>query len=399
MSSLITQNPLQAPLGKMREAHADQDAHRVRALDGIRGIAISSVFLFHAAPFIQDRVGPFYPIFLQGWAGVDLFFVLSGFLITSVLLRTKYAAGYFRNFYARRVLRIFPIYYIFLAVVALMFMSFPSQRPRFADVYGAQGWYWAYLENWVLAFRAQFNPSFLGHFWSLAIEEQFYIFWPFVVWVFKEKHLLVICGCIVIGSLVLRVALVLLDPSLQKFIYFSTLTRMDSLAMGAMTAVILRDGLPDRDLRVYSAYLLLLPLAGLALIAALNPSIWDNLWMNAVGLTLTGAASTGVLLRGLRNDSKGTARILKSSFLVAVGRYSYALYVVHWPVIEFTNSALRKATVTGVTYSILFIVVSVGASWGLAFFSWHLVEKRCLAQKRRFSERSARVDERLRTFA
>jgi peptidoglycan/LPS O-acetylase OafA/YrhL len=254
----------------------DQKSSRVPTLDAIRGLAISGVFLFHIAPFVQNKAGLIHNLLLQGWVGVDLFFVLSGFLITSILLRTKHARGYFLNFYARRILRIFPVYYLFLAAVAATFIASPTLREQLQALYEAQGWYWAYLQNWVLAVRPGFNASFLGHFWSLAIEEQFYLFWPLIVRCFRERHLLVICWGIVIGSLALRTTLGLINPGIENFLYFSTICRMDSLAMGAIAAIVLRDGIPDRQLRAYSKLILLPSLLGLILVMVHNPIIWDN---------------------------------------------------------------------------------------------------------------------------
>ena len=222
---------------------------RLLELDGIRGIAISAVFLFHSAPFIRDHnethVGNFVlnNIFDLGWAGVDLFFLLSGFLITSILLDTKNARGYFQNFYARRVLRIFPLYYLLLASVAVVFLAVPVLRDRYADVYASQGWYWVYLQNWPMAIHsgADFQAAFLGHFWSLAIEEQFYIFWPFLVWLFARRSLLAVCGGLVGLSLAIRLAVASMDTSYsaQQFLYFCTVTRLDCLAIGAIAAIFL----------------------------------------------------------------------------------------------------------------------------------------------------------------
>ena len=362
---------------------------RLLELDGIRGIAISAVFLFHSAPFIRQHnethIGNFVlDIFDLGWAGVDLFFVLSGFLITSILLDTKAAPGYFQNFYARRVLRIFPLYYLLLASVAVFFLAVPVLRDKYADVYASQGWYWVYLQNWLEALQSgpEFQAAFLGHFWSLAIEEKFYIFWPFLVWFFARRSLLAVCSGLIGLSLVIRLAVASADTShsAQQFLYFSTITRLDCLAMGAVTAIFLSVEASKEQLRFYSRALGVPSLAALAVIAAQGPHrFWGNWPMATVGLTLTGTASIALLLYGL-----GGSLFLKWTALRAIGKYSYALYVFHWPVIMITNSLLTHARLNGIPFVLIFASVATGTTFGLAYLSWHIIEKRFLAQKVRF---------------
>src|SRR5262245_16358318 len=155
-------------------------------LDGLRGIAILLVILYHNFGFI--------PFLNYGWLGVDLFFVLSGFLITEILLKTRTTTNYFKNFYTRRVLRIFPLYYLCLILVIVIFpliKNFPYDLSFYRE---NQVWFWFYLQNWMLIFK-QWNDSaiLLNHFWSLAVEEQFYIVWPLLVLLIrKPKQLLIL---------------------------------------------------------------------------------------------------------------------------------------------------------------------------------------------------------------
>jgi peptidoglycan/LPS O-acetylase OafA/YrhL len=110
--------------------------------------------------------------------------------------------------------------------------------------------------------------------------------------------------------------------------------------------------------------------------------------MTTIGLTLTATASTGLLLAGLQNNS---SRILSSGVLTTVGHYSYALYVVHWPVILATDAALRRVGITGAAYFTLFMMIAMGASYTLALISWHSIEKHCLAQKRLFQSNMSEI--------
>jgi peptidoglycan/LPS O-acetylase OafA/YrhL len=362
---------------------------RLPELDGIRGMAISAVFLFHSGQFIRQPDEPLIGkivlgVFGLGWAGVDLFFVLSGFLITSILLDTKDAPGYFQNFYARRILRIFPLYYLVLFIVAGLFLTVPVLRIWYPDLYSLEGWYWADLQNWLSALHSgnEFNPGFLSHFWSLAIEEQFYLFWPFLVWCFDRRSLLVVCAGFVGFSLAVRLAVASVDTSnaAQQLLYFSTVTRLDSLAMGAIAAIFLSAGTSKSQLRFYSLTLGLPSLAALAVIFANGPrGFWDNLPMDTIGLTFTAAASTALLLYGLAGSF-----FLKWPALTTIGKYSYALYVFHWPVLMMTNSLLKHAKITGATFVLMFASIAASATFGLAYLSWHFFEKRFLAQKARF---------------
>src|SRR5688572_28211876 len=138
------------------------------ALDGLRGVAILLVVLYHNFGFIKQSY--------FGWLGVDLFFVLSGFLITDILLRTRSQPGFLRDFYMRRVLRIFPLYYVSLIIFLFILAPLTSAKVEWGYYLGNQVYFWTYLQNWLFIFKDPGNAHILNHFWSLAVEEQFYIF-------------------------------------------------------------------------------------------------------------------------------------------------------------------------------------------------------------------------------
>ena len=169
---------------------------RVPALDGLRGIAVLLVLIHHFSGIPAAGLGVptgFYREWLRfatiGWAGVDLFFVLSGFLITSILYDAKGPAlAFFKNFYARRALRIFPVYYVL--VVFMLFLLpwiIPGEEAASAKLRDNQLWLWFYLRNIqsLADFQSLIGTGHLvGHLWSLAVEEQFYLVWPMVVLLF-----------------------------------------------------------------------------------------------------------------------------------------------------------------------------------------------------------------------
>ena len=163
---------------------------RIRPLDGLRGLAVLAVVLYHAtllAPGTGATGRTLLAAARLGWAGVDLFFVLSGFLITRLLVESRGADNYFRVFYARRLLRIFPLYYVSLLVLVLLFRV-PG---------GESLWYWLYASN-VKATLSGWPSAPLSHFWSLAVEEQYYLVWPLAVSLLSRRALVSLCAGLVV---------------------------------------------------------------------------------------------------------------------------------------------------------------------------------------------------------
>ena len=214
------------------------------ALDGIRGLAILMVMVYHLTLLPGDagvdRIWAAVAAF--GWAGVDLFFVLSGFLITGILWEARGGppGAYFRNFYARRTLRIFPLYYAVMVLLLVVLPRLPHpQAARYGAVGGEQVWYWTYLSNFAIGLRHEWNLGSLDVSWSLAIEEQFYLVWPAVVLLLGRRALMGFCAAVVAAAVLCRTALTL---SGGHPIAISVLTpcRMDALAVGAFLALAVR---------------------------------------------------------------------------------------------------------------------------------------------------------------
>src|SRR5437588_9009399 len=181
----------------------------IPALDGLRGLAILLVMGYH---FGQDAdgggtaLGPFLsPVFGVGYHGVDLFFVLSGFLITGILLDMKDRPRYFRNFYIRRILRIFPLYYavLFCLLVLLPLLVTPPVFP-FAEAQRRQAWLWLYASNIYHAWTGHWRLTGFSHLWSLAVEEHFYLIWPVVIFFCRARGALVVSAACLVASLACR---------------------------------------------------------------------------------------------------------------------------------------------------------------------------------------------------
>jgi peptidoglycan/LPS O-acetylase OafA/YrhL len=344
----------------MPQAPAKAAPSRISALDGIRGIAILMVMLFHfgisAAPpgFLHDVIG-------FGWIGVDLFFALSGYLITGVLLDSP-REKYFSRFYSRRVLRIFPVYYAFLI---LLFHVLPMTRGR-----AEEPWYWIYLANWRDATMQSRN---IAHFWSLCIEEQFYLFWPLALYFVPRKYLKHLCVAVVVLCPALR--LIGLHEHWSKYaLYRMTPFRMEGLALGSLLA------LAAREDRLRSVIKRLLPwlcgIATLVVIAVLRR--WGTDFQSP-GMQMFGYTSLAVLASaGLFYSSKATG-YLSDPRLVTFGKYSYGLYVWHMPIAE--QLRLHVQAHPGWLTLLGCWVIGIGSAFGIALMSWTFIERPFLKLK------------------
>jgi peptidoglycan/LPS O-acetylase OafA/YrhL len=289
---------------------------QVPALDGVRGLAVILVMAFHIWRS---------PVTALGWSGVDLFFVLSGYLITGILWDTRSLPGHGRAFYVRRALRILPLYY---GVLVVVFIVRPllgwSHRLDDVALRPEQIWYWTYLCDWRIALGHPRAFTFLTHFWSLSIEEQFYLIWPLVVWRCSRRRSLAIATGLVVAAFALRIVLV--ARGMAGIAYGLLPCRADALAAGAIVALAVRG--PDGAAAVRRW---LLPAATLSLVmtaalVAVRPTVeFIDPGMVMVGYSTLDWTFAGLVFVGgtMRSD------LLELPLLRAAGRYSYGLYVFH----------------------------------------------------------------------
>ncbi len=359
----------------------------VLALDGLRGIAILLVIL-HNSPHYAPATGLIYVVALiaaVGWIGVQLFFVLSGFLITSNLFDAQGATNYFRVFFARRALRIFPLYFTALALGLIVFpWLIGNQFPAWHE----QIWLWTFLFNWAHPLGA---PA-LGfpHFWSLAVEEQFYLVWPFLLYRTAPQRLARLCVSLMVAALIIRVAMSIHLGADTEEVYEFTVCRMDALAAGALIAALLRypgglDLIKRNATRLVPAAIAVL-LVGAVITRAYTRGSISN---QTIGYTLLTIGFALIVLAAVVSSGAlnlRLQRILSNRALRSIGKYSYGMYVIHFPITLAMERLLPRFKQTlGDFYSIPFVVLIGVFSYCAAVASYHLLEKRFLRLKSRFT--------------
>lgn len=363
-------------------------------LDGIRGLAVLLVMIVHFIGNVAAET-PLQKLVVKaatyGWIGVDLFFVLSGFLITGILLESKNSSHYFANFYARRTLRIFPLYYFVLICLFLVLPRLITPSPLLEAARQHQIWLWTYTSNFYTAWTGSWaSLNYVAHFWSLAIEEQFYLVWPVVVFSTASQTLRRICIATIISALLLRIALVTLGVS-ELSISVLTPCRVDALCVGAYLAIRTREPGVLTHWRHKSGYAALV--LGIVLLGVM------------VGATLAGPAELALrqlrgsviallfgalILVALRPSSSLIARPFHSRTLVFFGKYSYGLYVYHgiltWYFIDINfDEYLRNVLSSPWLVMAARMLIGASVSTLVAVLSFHLIEQRFLALKRHFS--------------
>lgn len=384
---------------KTTDNHSESSARTVpfgrrsSALDGVRGMAILSVLCFHTLRVSGDGMllVPAWRFFQESsWCGVDLFFVLSGFLITGILLDSRDYKGYFKNFYLRRALRIMPLYYATLlsALVIVPLLLGPSKLPDlYSKLLANQVWLWLYLQNFFQSQGAHQLPGF-GHFWTLAVEEQFYWVWPLVVYFANRKWLLRICLTICVCEPLLR--LILLETGTGTWALRElTFTRADTLLWGAIGAILARDAaLRTRYLRVM--HLAACVAAFTVVVMALYSGFlrYDGRDTVIAGYSALGLLF-GVFVLSCAMSQGILARIVSAPLLQWFGKYSYSIYIVHPIALLVYGATVSPNLILGRFPAALVRFVTVTSFSALfAWLSWMLLESRFLVLKRNFEYRN-----------
>lgn len=338
----------------------------------MRGLAILAVIALHSG------------VLSWGWAGVDLFFALSGFLITGILLDAKAAGGqgwanYGRPFYARRALRILPLAYVTMAAAFIVAPAIHRLPPTSLK---EQAWYWLYISNWWIWPRADSGWQ-LSHFWSLAVEEQFYLCWPWIVLALSRERLAKLALLLLLLSPLLRLAVLLAPVPPQVGHSYETLTfvRLDGLAAGAFVAVLARSpgGLARWTRQIYTILAV-----GVVSFAAVWYSAAEHL--SYVFRYSTASWAAGAFVAASLTLRSGLPLfVLRHRWLRWVGKTSYATYIIH----PFVGDKLADRWSMSPTAH---LIATLSVTLLLSALSWAVLEHPILSLKRRFPMPGGRED-------
>lgn len=365
-------------------------------LDGLRGLAIVLVLLHQLGDLDSGQglvayIAAF--VISAGWTGVQLFFVLSGFLITGILLDTQRATNYFSGFYARRALRILPLYFGLLGLAFVVLPLAGLRVPAIEQDLPGQVWLWTFTENWALAWGA--GSSTFTHLWSLAVEEQFYLLWPLLMRGRTPTQCLRWCLAMTVFSLVLRCAMAWRVDTYVAY-YYPTLCRMDALALGGAVAAILRLPVLREQWLAQPGRLLWAALALLLVTTLATHGLsHKSLSVQTVGFTAVALAFALLLAASAGADrirsAAPWAQVLRWPALCALGRYSFAIYLMHKPLHDLVGRPLLAAQGGDLPHSLLlngaYILASGAALCGMAALSYRWIEAPLLGLKRHFVPR------------
>jgi peptidoglycan/LPS O-acetylase OafA/YrhL len=370
-------SPAHRPAGNATAQHQSALAY-IPELDGLRAIAVILVLINHFAP---TSIPFAWRVAAVGWVGVDLFFVLSGFLITRILLETRTHPTYYRDFYVRRTLRIFPLYYCMLLVTfASLLLWHHGESYRNLTQWGSPMWSWLYLGNVQMAVLGH-TPHILAliPLWSLHVEEQYYLLFPLLVRVLRPQTLVrVLLGVLVVSPL-LRLLLWWWNPGNPYLDYMLLPCRFDALALGALIAL--------RPLHIEKRILGALTIGGGMLVYGLFATIGHNVWSDPFtrvwGYSLFPAVfGCGILWIILYRPSRQT-RWLNTAPLQFLGKTSYATYLLQAPMATALGTLLAGTAIWG--NDVCRFVLICATTIGLAGLSWRFLERPLLQLKERLA--------------
>jgi peptidoglycan/LPS O-acetylase OafA/YrhL len=359
---------------------------RIAELDGIRGLAITAILIVHSSELLVAGINnkpiyyALYRVMYAGWLGVDMFFVLSGFLITTIVLADRLRPDFWSRFYLRRSLRILPAFAVVFAVIVLaIHFLMPEIHLTAAEILPAI----FFAENWTIL-NGKGMPM-LQHVWSLSVEEQFYLLWPQIVKRCSIRTIFRVSIGLAVADELLRIALAMRHVN-PYIIYAITPTRMDGLALGAALATGVTLPGPQRFLAAWWRMIALLSVG--MLVAAFfieHSTIFPGSAGSQIMAIPPTILLTAMLIYGAITSALPStlARFLANPVLTYLGRRSYALYLIHLPILIAAwqdrlhgRLSLLRA---GFLVNALLVIIFVGISLALTEISWRLVESPALS--------------------
>jgi peptidoglycan/LPS O-acetylase OafA/YrhL len=348
----------------------------IKQLDGLRAIAVTCVVLSHTL---------FYPVFTffkLGNIGVDIFFTLSGFLITGILLseKEKLEAGRYKSgkqllmyFYARRFLRIFPLYY--LVLIICLFINYEPIKDSIL-------WLATYTSNWKIAFGDEYFFQQYTHFWSLAVEEQFYVFFPLIILAAKgKKGVKTVLLLMIATGIGTRIVFCFTTPAIKvPATYYSTFSCLDTLCLGGLLALLKDDIAIWVNKQNKATRLIALVLAVLLFVIA-NSFLKESLFSLITGRFFTALLTCMIIFSIIHHSLPSFAnKLLCLKPVVYIGKISYCIYIIH-PLLAkwFADSIEQNLPRFMPPFATLILIIFL-----LSALSRELFEKRILALKKNF---------------
>lgn len=362
--------------------HNNHSQH-IKSLDGVRGLAVLMVLSSHFLILKEWEGSKFWNILSGGWLGVDLFFVLSGFLITDILLKAKGKPHFFSNFYKRRTLRIFPLYYavvIFAAIYGSIFENTLSKLFTYDSILN----FFAYSSNFAQALKNSYvYPLYsfeLNHLWSLSIEEQFYLLWPLLVYKLSHKQIKYVLVTIILMTTPFIYIADKIFGNWSLAAYVLPICRFDAISIGALIALFKHTEIDFFK----STNLKLLYLTALTMLV----NVVINLaYSGAYGKGTFSAMFFGILLYIVLSENSLPIfkNIFENKFLVHLGTYSYALYVFHHflkpQYMTLFGNYLVNGEMNRILGQIIYFVLAFGITYLISRLSWIAIERPFLKLK------------------
>lgn len=315
-----------------------QDRKHILGLDGLRGVAVLLVIAFHYSSTFQYS-------FIWGRLAVDLFFVLSGFLMTGLLTNALQRQNYFYHFFRNRILRIFPLYYLVLLVFFAALSFAGDEHEKLLYFYRHRGWsYFVFVQNWAHLFYGTPADKTLVHFWSLAVEMQFYLVWPFLIYcVRNRKKLQTILFLIFVSALFLRICVYYrYSGNIDQVIrYYNSFCRLDSFAAGSMISVMGRVSSASKTklFLFLNWFSIIIIMAGMF---TTNDFTLKSPFFVVFGYSLMAIFYASVVYLSLGGRSRFLDQLLKNPMLLFCGKISYGLYIFHWPIRLIVGTRIIK---------------------------------------------------------